>query len=367
MSGERIHGAESWRIESDRARAWVTKEAGMVAPVEFMLGDRRVSPYALAPWQPEDFGGETPALLRVLRGDFFCLPFGPQEDGPPHGDPANACWEEIEAEGGTLRIGQRAGDSGARLERTIALRKGETNLYGECRISDLDGEWSYGNHPILDASQAIGGKLVLSVSDFRWGSVFPGVFSDPARGERQGLEGGAKFTDLREVPAAGGTADLGVFPSLEKCDDLVMMANAPTTERQPFAWSAANFGDYVWFSLKDPEDFPATLFWLSNGGRDGAPWNGRHVGRVGIEEVCSHFCNGVERSREGGLDVPTVRRFRRDEVVTLRIVQGVVAVPAGFGRVAAIEPAGDGLVSVRDEAGGSVLAGVDWSFVLQHQ
>ena len=78
-----------------------------------------------------------------------------------------------------------------------------------------------------------------------------------------------------------------------------MMVNEAATPEQPFAWSAVVLDGYVWFSLKNPADFPATMFWLSNGGRTAAPWNGRHVGRIGIEEVCSYFANGVDRLTPG--------------------------------------------------------------------
>ena len=40
---------------------------------------------------------------------------------------------------------------------------------------------------------------------------------------------------------------------------------------------------------------------MSNGGRSAAPWNGRHLGRIGIEEVCSYFGNGVDLSRQNPL------------------------------------------------------------------
>lgn len=60
---------------------------------DFRLGARTVSHYALAPWQPDEAGSDLPVLLTHLRGDFFCLPFGPQGDGPPHGEPANGEWQ----------------------------------------------------------------------------------------------------------------------------------------------------------------------------------------------------------------------------------------------------------------------------------
>ncbi len=36
--------------------------------------------------------------------------------------------------------------------------------------------------------------------------------------------------------------------------------------------------------LKNPADLPVTMLWISNGGRDYAPWNGRHRGVLGIED-----------------------------------------------------------------------------------
>ena len=81
-------------------------------------------------------------------------------------------------------------------------------------------------------------------------------------------------------------------------EDLVMLANEPATAEQPFAWTAAVLDGYVWFCLKNPADFPATLFWISNGGRHEAPWNGVHTKRLGLEEVCSYFCDDIADSRK---------------------------------------------------------------------
>jgi hypothetical protein len=36
--------------------------------------------------------------------------------------------------------------------------------------------------------------------------------------------------------------------------------------------------------LKNPAELPITMLWISNGGRDYAPWSGRHRGVLGIED-----------------------------------------------------------------------------------
>jgi len=358
-------GAEGWWIEGPEVRAHVTAQCGMVAPVEFRLGERVVSPYSVSPWQPAEVGEDLPPLLRVLRGDFFCLPFGPQDDGPPHGDPANAEWSGGLASDGSVRLEMECSDSGAKVGKTIAPGSDHPAIYHEFRIAGLSGKWSYGNHPILDCSHLPEGSARVSVSPFRWGSVYQGVFSNPDAGERQCLADGATFDSLDVVPMAdGGAADLTRWPARKGFDDLVMMVNEPASEQQPFAWSAVVMEGYVWFSLKNPDDFPATLFWMSNGGRNGSPWDSRHLGRIGIEEVCSHFCDNVSRSREEALPgIPTVREFKSDETTVLSIVQAVADVPDGFGRVTAIVPAGDESVTITDEHGASLSARVDWTRV----
>jgi hypothetical protein len=363
-----VHGEPSWKLTLDRVSLWITCRAGHLAPVEFRLGERTVSPYALAPWLPDEVDASLPPLLTVLRGDFLCFPFGPQKNAPPHGVSANGEWKIVAGGDDRLHLGMDDPDSGGWLEKIVILREGETALYCEHRISGVEGRYSYGNHPVIDFSTLADGEGLVSVSPFRWGSVYRGLFSNPLNREYGALKPSATFNDLREVPLLSGeTTDLTRYPARQGFDDLVMMHAAPATPEQPFAWSAAVLDGYVWFSLKNPADFPSTLLWISNGGRHGAPWNGRHLGRMGIEEVCSYFADPVDVSRTDPLaaeGVPTTRHFRKDETVSLRIAQAVAAVPPGFGKVVSIRPGGPGKVDITGESGASVGSDIDWNFVL---
>ena len=363
-----VHGEPSFHLATPELDLSVTARGGHLAPVVFHLPGRDVSPYALAPWQPAEYP-EIPPLLSVLRGDFLCLPFGGQVAGPPHGDPANANWTLLAGSADSLRLAMKTTDTGASVEKILSTRQGQNAVFAEHRISNLDGDFSYGSHPVLDLSGLRNEAGRVTVSPFRWASVFPGPFSNPADGETQALAEGGRFSDLRQVPlAAGGTTDLTRYPARRGNDDLVMMVNEPATEEQPFAWSAVVLDGYVWFSLKNPEDFPATMFWLSNGGRTAAPWNGRHIGRLGVEEVCSYFANGVDMSRQDLLaaeGIPTTRHFKRDEIVSLRTIQAVAAVNTTFGAVSKILPVGENQVMIEGEHGSKITAPVDWTFLFQ--
>lgn len=364
---ETVHGEPSHHLATPEVDLHITARGGHMAPVVFHLPGRDVSPYSLSPWEPAEFP-EQPALLSVLRGDFFCLPFGPQDDGPPHGDPANAGWTLASCDDRSLTLHLHAADSGAFIEKILTAKPGHHAVYAEHRISKLAGEFNYGTHPILDLSMMPEESARVSVSPFRWASVFPGVFSDPANGETQALAGGATFTDLRRVPlAAGGFADLTRYPARAGNEDLVMMVNESPTAAQPFAWSAVVLDGYLWFSLKNPVDFPSTLFWMSNRGREAAPWNGRHAGRLGVEEVCSSFCHGVAESRLNPLaahGVPCTRHFTPNETVSLRVIHAVAAVPAHFGMVTRIAPTGPDWVAITGESGEEITVPCHWNFVL---
>ncbi len=91
--------------------------------------------------------------------------------------------------------------------------------------------------------------------------------------------------------------------------------------------------------------------------------------RMGLEEVYSHFHDGVDVSRQDLLrdkDVPTTRLFYADTRVRLPIIQAAVEVPPGFGQVQLISPLFfDDEVAIRiDGENGFVTSRVDWTFLM---
>ena len=364
---ETIHGAPSFTLRNAQVELAVTQTAGHLGPVTFHLPGLKASPYSLSPWTPTQIDQSLPNLLTYLRGDFLCLPFGGQAAGPPHGEVANAVWHLDKQTAQSFTLSQNTSDTGATVHRTISVVDGHHAVYAEHVITNLEGQWNYGNHPILDLSQVPAGTARIATSPFRWGSVYHAEFSNPANGESGALKPGARFSDLRRVDQKDGTTtDLTHYPARAGFDDLVMMVNVPATEVQPFGWTAVTLPGYVWFQLKNVADFPATLFWLSNGGRPGHPWEKRHLGRLGLEEVCSHFCDGVDVALENRLateGIPTTRTFHRDQPTRLPIIQSVAAVESTFGQVQSIVPAGPDHVCLTGENGQVVMVPLNWGFL----
>ena len=288
-------GQPSWAVSNDCVRARVTRLGGMLGPVTFALGGRTVEPLAVAPWWNESLPPDSPGIMRALRGDFFCLPFGFDSAAdpvvPPHGFTANDRWRlrgcEQTADTTQLSLTMSQPD-GVRIEKDIGLRSGQTVLYVSHTLHGLHGRQSYGHHPILQFPPEVGSG-VISTGPMRFGQVVPFDFEVPAKGGYSSLKKGAWFKRLDRVPLqAGGFTDLTSYPQREGFEDLVMIAHR---QDALFAWTAVVHASqgYVWFSIKNPALLPSTVLWMSNGGRHYPPWSGRHRHVMGVEDVCGYF------------------------------------------------------------------------------
>ncbi len=359
-----MHGAPSWRLTGSHIDLYITRQGGHIAPVLYRIGSRQVSPLSLAPWRPEETASDIPPILRTLRGDFFCLPFGQSGKVPlPHGDTANLNWEFEARDEESLTLCMRMNSLPGVIRKSIRIGKGQPVLYQSHEISGLSGDFNYGHHAILQFPDK-GGPYFINTSPIRFGSVKPDPFTRPEIGEYSALKTGARFKSLSKVPMiAGGYADLHEYPARHGFEDLVMISNKPSR----FAWTAATLDGYVWISLKDPKFFPSTLMWFSNGGRHYAPWNGLHRNRVGLEEVNSHFSDGLEVSRKdllASLRIPTTARFSKKSPTILRQIHAVAQVPKDFGMVADILHLPDtGELLVQNGLGAGARVQVDLDFL----
>ncbi len=357
-----VHGEPSFALGNRDVELFVTRRGGHLAPVRFRLGRRWVQPYALAPWLPGEINPALPPVLKVLRGDYLCLPFGGGKGiKDPHGETANEAWTLAQAGSGRLVLDMQVKAPTCQVRKILSIREGHRAVYQEHRIEGLQGRFNYGHHAILQFPE--GGPFHVNVSPFRFAGVKPDLFSNPLQREYGALKTGAVFKSLEKVPlATGGTTDLTRYPARQGFEDLVMMAAKPGD----FAWTAATLDGYVWISLKDPRTLPSSLFWITNGGRHGEPWNGRHLRRLGLEEICGHYSDDLETSRRDLLKargIPTTANFRARETKSIRVIHLAHPVPKAFGRVESVERAVNGTeITVRGQKG-KVEIPVDWNFL----
>ncbi len=369
-----VHGAPSWRIANDVVEAWLTRDGGHLGPVRFRTRRGVIQPYSVAPWQPRDVGPDLPRVLRTLRGDFFCLPFGGNaapwrgERHPAHGETAVGAWRLVScgpAGRGTELIARlRTRIRPGVVTKRIRLLPGQTVLYCSHEIAGMAGPMCLGHHAMLRFPDAEGAGRI-ACSGFRFGQVLPARFENPALGGYSSLLPGAVFRDLRRVPRAdGGHADLTCYQAREGFEDLVLLATRPA---RPVAWIAVAFPreGYLWFALKDAAKLAATVLWHSNGGRHYAPWNGRHRHVLGLEEVTAFFDFGLAPSARPNLlsrrGVPTTVTLRPDRPLRIPYVMGVTALPRGFDAVRRVRFERDHVVFL-SASGRSTRQAVDLSF-----
>ena len=350
-----VHGQPSWSFRSSHVHANLTKLGGHLAPVAFRLDHRLVSPFAIAPWAEEKVSPDTPALLRALRGDFFCAPFGGNgtpwrgESHPPHGETANGGWRlrafDRSSERLTFHASLKTTVRAGAVDKAITLIEGHTAVYQK-HVLHQSGPMSVGHHALLKFPDAPGSGVV-STSRFVHAQVLPDLFERPENRGYQSLKPGAVIKSLDRVPMLNGeSTDVSHFPARRGYDDLVLLSADP---KLPFAWNAVTFARerYVYFALRDPRALRHTILWISNGGRHYAPWNGRHTSVMGIEDTTSCFHYGLAESVKPNalsrLGLPTVLKLSAKKPTTIAYIMGVAAIPTGFDRVKSIHAAKGGI------------------------
>ncbi|HSI84486.1 MAG: hypothetical protein ACAI35_14205 [Candidatus Methylacidiphilales bacterium] len=380
MDTKVISGQPSWTFASDKVEAAVTQLGGQLGPVTFTLPDgRKISPYSVAPWAEENLPETMPAILRALRGDFFCAPFGGNdspfgdEQHPAHGEVANEPWKfetltslNIGKSRVMLHLSLATRVREGRVDKYIQLREGESAVYSQHVLSKASGPMNLGHHAMLKFPETEGSGRI-STSALLYGQVAPQTFEEPEKGGYSSLKTGATFTSLESVPAAdGGTVDLTRYPARGGFEDLVMFVHESTPD---FAWLAVAFPEqgYVWYTLKDPRTLRSTVFWISNGGRHYEPWSKRHKLVMGLEDVTSYFHYGLAESARNNevnaLGYPTALVLDSDTPLTINYIQGVTAIPADFDKVASIEQDTDGQITLVSANGIRVTTPVDTSFL----
>ena len=358
---KKVHHQPSWRLRASDVEAFVTETGGHVGPVTFDRRGQRIRPYSIAPWAGERIDRSMPPIIRVLRGDFFCMPFGANEGSfrgerhLVHGEVANDKWnfESLDESNGksTLHLSMQTTVRKGRVDKRISLVDGHSAVYCQHVISKMSGPMDFGHHAMLKFPDAEGSG-VISTSKLVYGQVFPGNFEEPAERGYSVLKPGAEFKSLTQVPTiTGEMADLTRFPARRGWEDLVQVMNNPDAT---VAWTAVTFPSerYVWFSLKNPRMLSGTIFWMSNGGRHYPPWNGRHVNVMALEDVTSYFHLGINAS---AMKNPLTEKGYRTAIrldprrsVKINYIMAAAPIPAGFDRVKRMNAKADGVRLIAD-------------------
>ena len=371
-----VDGQSVYELKNGNVALFVTETGGHMTALFARAGERLIAPYHTTPWQEEGLK-LNPPILRVLRGDFFCLPFGGNgeafngETHLPHGETANGQWEHrgsvTHGDLMQLNLVLETKVRPGKVSKVLTLIAGHPAIYSTHKIEGFAGPAPLGHHATL-ALPETEGAFRVATSPIRFGLTNPTLFSDPAKREYQSLAIGARFNDLRRVPQLfkdAPDADCTRFPARRGYADLLCVVN-DGDNRTP-AWTAAVNVEagYLWFALKDATLLPTTVLWIENGGRHGEPWRGRN-NCLGLEDVCAHFADGLAASaRDNTLTkegVQTAVQLHADRPTSVHYIQGAVTTPPGFEVVERAEFTADGVTFI-SPTGLKIAVPVKHSFV----
>lgn len=304
---------ERWQLAWEHGRADVQALGGMLGPVSFRLSDQReLDALHVAPWSGMTAADGLPGVLRRLRGEWPCVPFGRVDrphDLPPgwhthaatdawtHGYPANHRWRCVEADARRIHLALDYPDDAAvaSVERTIAVDPHAPALDIALTIrARRPARLPAGLHPTFRLPPTPGRvHVVLGSHD--------GIHSYPANppGAIGRLQPDRVSAHLHAMAGIDGPLDLSRLPLAAPGEELMQVRGLRGAgTNAPFALRYLDYGASVgiWW---DSEQLPDLMLWVSNGGRIHFPWLGRHFA-IGAEPVNSLFDLGRVASAPPG-------------------------------------------------------------------
>lgn len=291
-----------WRLDWAFGSAEVQALGGMLGPLHFRLdAERDLQVMHVAPWAGTVDSVELPGMLRRMRGEWPCVPFGridlppdlpadwhtlTPDDHWPHGYAANHRWhcKHADSDSVCLAIDYPEQSPVASIERHVQVVPDAPALDITLTIQPRrDARFPVGLHPTFRLPQPQG-RVVLELGPHE------GIFSYPSRsaGAVSHLQPDTRSARLDALAGIDGPLDLSRLPLSDNGEELLQVrAPAATTDAAPFSLHYLDYEARVgmWWNR---QQFPDLMLWLSNRGRPEFPWQSRHVA-LGAEPINSVF------------------------------------------------------------------------------
>ena len=336
--------AGPWRLSWAHGSAEVQALGGMLGPLQFRLDEEReLDVMHVAPWSGLTRARTLPGILRRLRGEWPCVPFG-RSDTPPalapgwqprsaddgwsHGYAANHRWQCLHADAQRvhLAIDYPAGSPIARIERSVAADPNAAAIdIGLTVHARRAARVPLGLHPTFHLPPAprrvrvlLGGHLGIH--------SYPALATDSVTR----LQPDACSASLAALAGLDGPLDLGQLPADGVFEELLQVRGvAGAGGAAPFALHYLDYDACVglWW---DTAQLPDLMLWVSNGGRQRFPWQGRHLA-LGAEPVNSLFDLGRVATAPAGHPLADRGGIALDPATPWRTNYRIAAWPAGRG------------------------------------
>ncbi|SDF66316.1 MULTISPECIES: hypothetical protein [unclassified Duganella] len=291
-----------WRLEWDHGSAEVQALGGMLGPLHFRLdAERDLQVMHVAPWAGTVDSMGLPGMLRRMRGEWPCVPFGrtdlppdlPQgwtalapDDRWPHGYASNHRWrcKHADQQSICLEIDYPEDSPVASIERHISVVQGAAALDITLTIHPRRStQLPAGLHPTFRLPQPHG-RVTLELGRHE------GIYSYPSSsaGAVSRLLPDTRSAQLNALAGIHGPLDLSRLPLTDDGEELLQVRALTAIDgAAPFSLHYQDYSAHVgmWWN---PQQFPDLMLWLSNRGRPEFPWQSRHVA-LGAEPVNSVF------------------------------------------------------------------------------
>ena len=353
-------------LKNSSVEVGILENCGHLFPVRFLFEKKIIEPMHIAPWTNEELDSSIPPMLKYLRGDFFCAPFGASDlqddETRPHGASANAKWKNVQITNSSIKLKLSKNILGAELTKEIRITENESVVYQKHTFRGGNGKIPVGHHAMLK----IPSKAYLSFSEYSFGGTPPQAIEIDASMGKSILKYPQQFSDLTSVLGIDDKIiDASVYPFDHNHEDLFMIISKKEVQ---FGWSAVccPHEGWLWYSIKNRNILPNTVVWFSNGGRYYPPFSSRHKNVIGIEETVSFFHLGHKASIENNLlnerGFKTYIELNDNKVIEIPYLFGVVKIPSDFEKVKSIDEVKNG-IEISDQKGNKVNAKVNLNFI----
>jgi hypothetical protein len=290
---------EKWIFEHKFGHFELQSLGGMLGPVVFNLGNRKVSPMFVAPWENDPQASHLDPFFQKLRGVFPCVHFGEWQnvtDPDPewdilntgkrqdllHGYSSHNNWTLVEKNEHriSIEIEYPADHPIRKLTRSIIPSPHAPALEIELVVEPRrDCDLPIGVHPTFRIPERPG-SIRLYPADFKFGLTFPGK-NIP---ESTQIKPNHTFTFLTHIQKLGeGELDLSQLPPTEPVEIILQLCGTDGS----FSLYYTN-EDYNVKLEWDKDHFPSCLLWMSYKAIPSFPWSSKTMA-LGVEPVNSAF------------------------------------------------------------------------------
>lgn len=354
------------RLKNSSVEVGILEDCGHLFPIRFFFDTKVIEPMHIAPWVSEELDSPTSPMLKYLRGDFFCAPFGASDlladETRPHGSSANDKWDAIHIDDSSIKLELSKKISGAELIKEICIQENETVIYQKHTFIGGEGLLPVGHHAMLK----IPSKAFISFSDFDFAGTPPQPIETKSNLGRSILKYPQQFSHLTNIKRFdNGAIDVSFYPFDTNHEDLYMLISKKDI---PFGWSAVSCPEagWLWYSIKNINSLPNTVIWLSNGGRYFPPFSSRHKNVIGVEETASFFHLGHKASVDNNFlnekGFKTNIELSSHGMVEIPYLFGIVQIPHEFGKVKSINEFENG-IEISDDLQNKVYSKVNLNHI----